>query len=412
MALTLRDPARGSGYAAFPPPPSSSLGHGLQGLRGLQVAHAAQATSEEAAGVSDRDHSGRCACLTPKRARSPLSEESRGVTLLGVGRRRILMAGSGRGAQPGEAPPVLDVFISYRREDADAAAGRLYDTLSPRFGEEHVFMDVDAIPLGLDFTSEITKRIESCDVLIALLGRDWLTITDEEGQRRLDDPEDFVRIEIEAALKRDVPVIPAFVQGVRMPKSADLPSSLKPLAVRNGIELRHGAWRSDVDRLVEALERLAAEKAKRLAPKRSAAKKRAERTKQGRRPTKREPVDELVPDGPGEPRPDPEPSWTVEAISKTHNQRVLRVQLTHARHVVAYNVGALSATLRVDDVVVTRKYSPTGDGVEAPTVEVPFQLADGDAQLPCTFAAYYATWSIKRALLTVDGRVLYDEGEQ
>jgi hypothetical protein len=170
-------------------------------------------------------------------------------------------------------PPALDVFISYRREDAEAAAGRLYDTLSPRFGDDHVFMDVDAIPLGVDFTKEINRQVESCDVLIALLGTAWLSVTDDEGERRLDDPEDYVRIEIEAALERDVPVIPALLQGARMPKAADLPASLKPLARRNGIELRHGAWRSDVDRLIRELERLAHAKAEPEASERKAIRK-------------------------------------------------------------------------------------------------------------------------------------------
>jgi TIR domain len=181
------------------------------------------------------------------------------------------MAGSGDRTQAGHPPPALGVFLSYRRDDSGGHAGRLYDALSSRFGEEKVFMDIDAIPLGVDFTKEITKRVESCDVLIVLLGRDWLIVTDDEGQRRLDNPEDFVRLEIEAALKRDVPVIPAFVRGARMPKKAELPTSLKPLAQRNGIELRDEAWRSDVERLVRALERLAQQTARRRGQKKPAA---------------------------------------------------------------------------------------------------------------------------------------------
>jgi hypothetical protein len=320
------------------------------------------------------------------------------------------LAGSGRGAQAGDAPPVVDVFISYRREDTEHAAGRLSEALSPHFG---VFMDIDAIPLGVDFAEEITKRVESCDVLIALLGRDWLTITDDEGQRRLDNPEDFVRIEIEAALQRDVPVIPAFVEeGVRMPKSADLPDSLQPFTRRNGIELRHGAWHADVDRLIRALERLAQEKEKRQAPERSTAKKPAAQEKQASQPKKLELQSPPVAAGAPEAPPGLEPSWTVEAISKTSSLRVLRVRLTHAQHVVAYNVGALSATLSVDDEVVTRRFWPNSADEGAPTVEIPFELADGNAAHPCTFSAYYGTWKIKRAVLTVDGRVLYDDGEQ
>lgn len=148
------------------------------------------------------------------------------------------------------------IFISYRREDSEGHTGRLYDALARRFGEEQVFMDFDAIPLGVDFTRVITEAVGACDVLIAVIGRGWATITDSDGQRRLDSPEDPVRLEIRAALERDVRVIPAFVQNAQMPPSDQLPDDLASLAHRNGISLRGDSWRAGVERLIGAVEQI------------------------------------------------------------------------------------------------------------------------------------------------------------
>lgn len=155
----------------------------------------------------------------------------------------------------------LRIFVSYRRDETSGHAGRLYDALSARFGSENVFMDVDAIDLGADFTKVIDRAVTSCDVLIALIGRGWLGATDAAGQRRLEDPDDFVRIELASALARDVFVIPACVQGASIPSVQQLPEPLAPLARRQGVELRDSAWHDDVRRLVRRLERLAAENA-------------------------------------------------------------------------------------------------------------------------------------------------------
>jgi hypothetical protein len=146
------------------------------------------------------------------------------------------------------------VFVSYRREDASGHAGRLYDALAEKFGDENVFMDVDTIQVGADFTQAITSAVASCDALIALIGRDWVTVTDETGRRRIDDPGDFVRLELETALARDVAVIPASVRGASFPAESDLPPSLAPLARRQGTDLRDTAWRDDVRRLIARLE--------------------------------------------------------------------------------------------------------------------------------------------------------------
>jgi hypothetical protein len=148
------------------------------------------------------------------------------------------------------------IFLSYRREDASGHAGRLYDVLAKRFGEDNVFMDIDTIGVGADFGEVINRAVASCDALIALVGRHWLTATDVDGRPRLDDPNDFVRLELESALQRDVAVVPACVQGASHPSADELPPSLAPLARRQGVELRDIGWHDDVKRLIEQLERL------------------------------------------------------------------------------------------------------------------------------------------------------------
>ena len=167
-----------------------------------------------------------------------------------------------------QEPPrgAFSIFINYRREDTAGHAGRLYDALAARFGDDHVFMDVDAIDPGADFTQVVEESVGSCDVLLALIGRRWTTTTDREGRRRLDKPNDWVRVEIKTALDRpDTRVIPTLVQGAEMPSSDDLPPPLQKLADRNAFEIRDSRWRSDVDRLVAELEELGGERARRPA---------------------------------------------------------------------------------------------------------------------------------------------------
>ena len=145
------------------------------------------------------------------------------------------------------------VFISYRREDSDGFAGRIYDRLASRLGRENVFFDVDAIPPSLDFVEVLSERVGECDALLAVIGKHWGSVVDSQNRRRLDDPNDFVRIEIEAALKRDVPVIPVLVDGASMPHPEDLPDGLKKLTRRQAIEISHTRFDSDAGRLIEAL---------------------------------------------------------------------------------------------------------------------------------------------------------------
>jgi hypothetical protein len=142
------------------------------------------------------------------------------------------------------------IFLSYRREDSAFPAGWLFDRLVDHFGADQIFKDVDSIPPGDDFVEVITAAVGSSAVLLALIGPRWLTATGEKGQRRLDDPEDFVRLEIEAAFARGVRVIPVLVDGAQMPQSAELPASLAQLAHRQALELSPSHFGSDTARLL------------------------------------------------------------------------------------------------------------------------------------------------------------------
>ncbi len=147
------------------------------------------------------------------------------------------------------------VFISYRREDSPGHAGRIYDRLRGRFGPDVVFMDVTAIEAGVDFVDVLHKAVGSCDALLAVIGPQWVSAT-HNGKRRLDDPRDFVRLEIAGALERKVRVLPVLVEGASVPSTEDLPADLQPLTRRQAIELRDARWDDDIDRLVEGLEKL------------------------------------------------------------------------------------------------------------------------------------------------------------
>ena len=147
------------------------------------------------------------------------------------------------------------LFINYRREDTAPYAGRLYDRLTAHFGADQVFIDIDQIEPGEDFAEAINSKVGACDIAIIFIGRNWLGATDASGKRRLDDNEDFVRMEIVAALQRKIRVIPVLVGGARMPRKQDLPEELAPLSRRNAIELSETRFHADVNRLIEAIEK-------------------------------------------------------------------------------------------------------------------------------------------------------------
>lgn len=146
------------------------------------------------------------------------------------------------------------IFISYRRRETAGHAGRLYDGLCEHFGADRVFMDLSMEP-GVDFAETIDEAVGGCGALVALIGDQWLTVTDARGQRRIDDPTDIHRLEIEAALDRKVLLVPALVQDAEMPNAEDLPDALHPLVRRQSVELSDQRWDYDLGRLVTVLER-------------------------------------------------------------------------------------------------------------------------------------------------------------
>lgn len=149
------------------------------------------------------------------------------------------------------------IFVSYRRQDAPDTTGRIYDHLVQRFGRGSVFKDVDSIPLGVDFRKHLDKSVGKCCVMLAVIGDNWHDKKGSAGTSRLLDERDFVRIEIESALKRDIPVIPLLVRGAAMPKESELPDSLKELSYRNGIPVRPDPdFHHDMERLMDGLEEM------------------------------------------------------------------------------------------------------------------------------------------------------------
>jgi hypothetical protein len=149
------------------------------------------------------------------------------------------------------------VFISYRRDDSAGEAGRLADALEARFGDQRVFRDVEDIPAGEDFAQAIDLALVKADTLLVVIGRKWLESRDAAGKRRLENPQDFVRLEIESALRHGIRVVPVLVQGTAAPSASELPESLRPLARIQAHELSDSRWQYDVVRLVDLLEQVA-----------------------------------------------------------------------------------------------------------------------------------------------------------
>lgn len=145
------------------------------------------------------------------------------------------------------------IFISYRRQDSAGWAGHLTDRLKEQFGADNIFMDIEAIEAGVDFVEAINTAVSSCQVLLAIIGPQWLTLTDPRGRRRLDIPEDFIRLEIAAALNRNVRVVPVLVGGAEMPKPEELPEDIRPLTRRQAQELTDSRWDYDVEQLIKTL---------------------------------------------------------------------------------------------------------------------------------------------------------------
>jgi hypothetical protein len=148
------------------------------------------------------------------------------------------------------------IFICYRREDSSGHAGRVFDALTKNFGTDQIFMDVAGIEPGADFLDVIEKSVASCQVLLAVIGRNWLTLRGLKGKSRLEDPTDYVRLEIRAGLERGIRIIPILVQGAAMPAIESLPEDIRKLTRRQGFELRDNRWNDDVAVLVSSIERI------------------------------------------------------------------------------------------------------------------------------------------------------------
>jgi hypothetical protein len=143
------------------------------------------------------------------------------------------------------------IFINYRRGDAAGIAGRLADTLGRYFGDDRVFRDVDGIEGGSNFEDVLKRTAQAADAMIVLIGRDWVNMTNQNGQRRLHDPDDWVAREISAALERKIPIFPVLIEDASMPRAEDLPEVLKPLVRHNAISVSDTRWHSDVTRLAK-----------------------------------------------------------------------------------------------------------------------------------------------------------------
>jgi hypothetical protein len=147
------------------------------------------------------------------------------------------------------------IFISYRRDDTRQAAGRLADDLADQLGNERIFRDVEKIELGVDFEQALNQALVSCEVMLVLIGRQWSGISDAQGRRRLEQPSDWIRIEIVTALKRGIRVVPVLIDGAQLPAEDELPEDLRPLVRRQALEVADGRWKGDVARLAESLGR-------------------------------------------------------------------------------------------------------------------------------------------------------------
>lgn len=147
------------------------------------------------------------------------------------------------------------IFISYRREDSPYEAVAVRDRLASHFGERDIFFDLDSIRLGHNFSVRIDEKVGECDYLIAVIGKSWLTVCDKEGERRLDNPDDWVRLEIQAALSRNIPVIAILLHNVPMPDRDELPTGLQELADRQAHSVRPlGDFRNDIDKLIHDID--------------------------------------------------------------------------------------------------------------------------------------------------------------
>ncbi len=276
--------------------------------------------------------------------------------------------------------PGLGVFISYRREDVPGQAGRLYDRLSQRFGESRVFMDVDSIDIGVDFVAVLEAAVVSCEVMLVLIGPRWAPAPDVGGKSRLDDPYDYVRVEVETALERGVRVVPVLVQGASLPLAQQLPESVRPLVRRQALDLRDASFQADARLLIERLEPILGDVA-------------------SGEPREASSVPPEAPAG-----RDPEASTSWQATYQRIGRSVFRLEvtLTQSSHIIELEARDLRANvLRVDGAAIP----PSEDRILTERWE--FSMADGPATRIGLFELQLGMFNPKRIVLTVDGNTLH-----
>lgn len=230
------------------------------------------------------------------------------------------------------------IFINYRRDDSASHAGRLFDWLQKVFQLEQLFMDVTHIEPGLQFDRVLEEQVGQCDVLLAVIGKGWIDARDDSGVRCLDNHEDFVRVEIEWALRLDKRVIPVLVDDTRMPRPEKLPETIRPLAKRNAMRLSHDRFGTDVLSLIETLQRVLQEA--------DAARQQAATEQKGKA--------EWAAGGERSKAEHTQRAWQAELLKRGRWSFTIRFYTAEEDHKLEYVPGVLYGQLERDGVVLKR----------------------------------------------------------
>ena len=297
------------------------------------------------------------------------------------------------------------IFISYRREETAYPAGWLFDRLTEQFSSSQIFKDVDSIEPGDDFVQKIIQAVTSCNVLLALIGKEWLTIKNENGQRRLDNPEDFVRIEIETALTRNIRVIPILVNEAKMPHAYDLPASLAGLTRRQAIELNPVQFNYGTNRLLKVLDMTLAE---------------LRTTQPGLAPASlslHKPLGQNTKETSQKPDEQKSTGWKADLISRSRVEVTFRLYAGSRQHFIKFRRKLGKDVIFIDGEPVLKKSEfsqaefPVSD--EYGQIQVNFKLTKGSGmELAEAFVnglSYGLIKRIGRIRITVDNVLVYED---